>query len=213
MRRSQDGGRDAAVGARRRADGDAPHSGHLRGDGVHEQAGDERRAAALTAGHVEAHAVHRQDALSKDAAVRQGLEPRFFPLRLMEAADVAGGVPDMFTLLGRDGSRAAGDVHLGQTQGRFEGGAVETAGIFQQGLVPAGTDIIKDGPYGALHVVAGIASLFEPFCGLGPVVRGLEGNAAACHRLPPVEKQPSIAEVWRNVEAGKVPSALDSGTG
>ena len=213
MRRSQDSGRNAAVGARRRTDGDAPHSGDLCGDSVHEQAGNERRAPPLTAGHIEPHAVHRQDALAEDAAVRQGLEPRFLPLRLVKATNVAGGIPDMFALLRRDGSRAAGDVHLGQAQGRFKGGTVKTAGIFQQGLVPAGTDIIKDGPYGALHVVAGIASLFEPFCGLGPVVRGLEGNAAACHKLPPIEKQPSIAEVLRNVEAGKVPSALDSGTG
>ena len=66
---------EGAVGAGRRDYGDFADARGLRRDGCHEQARDERRVAAASAGDIEPGPVHGLDLLAEDRAVVAGEEP------------------------------------------------------------------------------------------------------------------------------------------
>jgi hypothetical protein len=100
VRKPQDGGGGQDVGVQgsvlaRRADhADGPHSCDLGRDGVHEQAGYERRLPALPAGHVQPGAVHGQHELAKRGAGGRGGDPGILLLAQVKIADVGGGLAD-----------------------------------------------------------------------------------------------------------------------
>ncbi len=192
---------DAAVGPGRRADGEPRHAGHLGGNGVHEQAGNKGSVAALAAGHIEAHSVHRQDPLAEDAAVRARHEPGAIQLRLMASADIGRGPADVFPVFHRDGSGRPRDFLGTHPNGEGEIRRVEMPRVVHEGLVAPGAHGGDDLPHGGLDVFIGCGASLQPAGGGGPVLFGLNVEHAACHG-----RSPRIVEVvYRN--AGRMSSS------
>ena len=159
------------------------HARHPGRNGVHQQAGNQGRVAALAAGHIQAHGVHGQNPLAaQDAAVRAGQKPGFLQLGFVKGTDVGGGPADLFPAFHGNRRCGAGDFLFAHAQGRSEIRAVKAAGKVDKGfvaLVPHGGQNV---PHGIFNPVAGVAAAPQPLGGFGPFLLVLQGQNTACHR-------------------------------
>ncbi len=78
-----------------RTNGNALHTSHLGRNGVHQQAGNKGRVAALAAGHIKTHGIDRHNPLTENAAVRPCDEPGLLHLGLVESTDICGRRADL----------------------------------------------------------------------------------------------------------------------
>ena len=172
---------EGAVGARGRDDRDLADARDLCGDGGHEQAGDERRVAAASAGDVQARAVHGLDLLSEDRAVVAGDEPRTVFLGFMEGADVGCGLSDAVEAFG--GKLSGGPLRRfgGHAQGRPHVRAVETADIVEHGLVAVLAHGVQHGADVRFHVLFGIVAVRQQLQQFGPHRFGRQRQQTASH--------------------------------
>lgn len=101
----------------------------------------------------------------------------------MKFADMCGCFGNDIQLFRADGRGGPFQFHLGNGQRRLEGGTVKTTGIFDNGFVAAGGDVVDYGPGLCFHCIAGIMSsgkAAEKFKGSG-IAGGLYFEQAAGH--------------------------------
>ena len=139
------GGNAAAHRSRHHHD-DLAHTGHMRGNRVHQQAG---RISRFAAGHVNTGAVQGRDFLTEQTAVGVAVLPAFaagFFLRFVVAAYAGGGVLQGAFLRFGQAVKRGFEIGLLQLQVRHGGGlqTVKARGVVQHGGVAARFHIGKN---------------------------------------------------------------------
>ena len=170
-----------AVLTGRRADHHATHARHQRGNGVHQQAGHQRRAAALAPGHIQAHAVDGHDLLPEDAAVRARFKPGFFQLIFVETPDIFSSKADIFAAFRGNAGRAPRYVLRRKTDRQLKGFAVKLARIFHKSVVALFTDSRQKFAHLIFHGVAGVVAGVKPAGSLDPFLFVLQVQQTARH--------------------------------
>ena len=118
---------------------DFTHTGHVRGDGVHQHA---RRIGRLTPRHINTHTVQRRDLLAQEGAVNIPVAPAFatgFFLGLVVGAHALGSGLQRVALGGSERLESGFQLGLGQLQ-LGEAGSTQTVkarGVLQHSGVPA----------------------------------------------------------------------------
>jgi len=95
-----------------------------------------------------------------------------FDLRLMETANVGGGLGDEFPVLRIHARCGAYDLFSVQTERRLQSRTIKAPAVLKEGFIPAQGDVGKDVPHPLLDGFFGTGAPFEQTRKPGPIVFG-----------------------------------------